>query len=292
MTAPICAATKDRHPAAHEDGSPTGHLLCAEHYETLRKTLREIEDEARELDTAPSIAMQWNTSGGSSKGSTLASQQVPIRLDPAVLNDHRVRDGLSEEDDDRIASGGTMSVLGTLHYWAGRTREEHQLVVPKVVVPERVPGVHDMYGPTCPALCLHESCPRITWYRTYPEPPTIHRERELLTKQLPWVVEQEWVGEFYRKMRKLLNQLQRANGTLPPKPFGRCPAQPEPGEKCGGPLWYATPTYSTGEWSGSTPSCVACGECGTRWEGGRELALLFMTLEKDKAAKMEARNGA
>ena len=246
-----CAATKNAHAAAHEDGSETGHRLCAEHYSTLRKTLVEIEDEAAVLSVAPSIAMHWNTSGGSSKGATLASQQAPVRLDAVALNDHRVREGLSEEDDDRHASGGITSVLGTLHYWAARTREERRMVNPT----ERL---------------------------------TIHRERDTLTRQLPWIVEQEWVGEFYRKMRKLLDQLQRANGTKPPKPFGRCPAQPQPGVECGGPLWYTTPVATVGEWNGSTPSAIQCAECSARWEGGTQLALLFMSLEKAKAAKKAA----
>lgn len=168
--------------------------LCDNHFTRLGAMLRDIEDQAALLDAQPSMAQRSDRGGG------LASHRAPARLDILVHNDPRHGTGMSEDAEDALAAGSTLSILGVLHAWARVVREDRALAQPATV--------------------------------------TISGERDLLTRQIPWLAEQSWIDEAFAELRDLVAQLRRQNGTnaLRKKPVGVCPTLFEDGE-CGGRLW-------------------------------------------------------
>lgn len=166
--------------------------LCDAHLQKLADTLRQVEEEAALLSAVPSMQQQEG------RGSSLASHRSPARLNVLVHNDVRHGTGKSEDEDDELAAGNTLSILGTLHSWARLVREERALA--------------------------------------WPENVTVSGERDLLSRSLAWVADQGWVDEFYPEVRTLLAQLKRQNGTSPARPIGRCPMPTDDGE-CGGSIW-------------------------------------------------------
>jgi hypothetical protein len=273
-----CVATTKPHPA-------DGGYLCRNHLNQLGTILRDIEREARDVDPSPSIAARWNyATGGNTGGGDPAFQQAPVRLDPVVLRDHRRGLGWSEDDVDAHAAGKTRSVLGTLTTWAGRLREERRLTPPTRVETIRMGPVR--VGPVCPTPCHHESCNLTARWVTVPVPPTVHSERDLLSRHLDWMAKQVWVEDAYAELRQLRDQLQYANGTSPERPMpGHCYELID-GAECGGPLWPTKPVHTVGEWTGTSPSAVKCGSCGRRWEGAGEMARLAVVTgeQQQKAA--------
>jgi hypothetical protein len=284
-----CAAGGQPHHVTDGQGKPISGLLCEHHFDALARILRDIEREAAlsqvtesgqrlpNLDPVPSMQIRWDRSGGS-----LASQQAPARLDVLVHTDHRHGTGKSEDDDDLRAAGLTASVLVVLHAWADHVRREHHLTRATTTV--RLGWARSPRGPVCPRPCRHDTCGR--WITdTIPAAPTITGERNLLTRQLPWIARQDWVGDMYRDLRQLRDQLRRANGTAPDDPLpGRCPNMIN-GRECGGPLWPVKPKHTSGQaWTGSTPSSVRCSACRQRWEGPSNLARLALIIETQSRA--------
>lgn len=296
---PSCPIGHAKHAAAAKDGRGTGHPLCEKHYERLDKILREIEDQLGDLalnparpsawGAMPSIAMQWNTSGGSNKGGAPAHEQAPARLAALVLTDTRLGKGISEDNVERHAGGRVEPVLVVLSEYADRVRKDRGLTHPSIKVVDcasrwALGGPH--HGPFYGLPCRHPYCSGITEERTVKLPVTVHTERDLLTRQLDWVVRWPDINTVFSRLRRLLSNLKRANGTAP-QPVGQCPADKDPGVRCGGPLWSVKPKYTSGEqvWTGSTPSAVRCEACATRWEGPGELARLALLLETQRKAK-------
>jgi hypothetical protein len=116
---------------------------------------------------------------------------------------------------------------------------------------------------------------------------TVTTERRLLSTHLPWLLEQPWVDDLHRDLTALLRSLQRANGTAPEPPAGRCPMPHDDGTECRGPLW-PQPTTSHA-WRPLADRCVrtrvtttggpiTCATCGATWTGP-DLARLALILE-------------
>lgn len=296
---PQCQVGKDPHPASDKRGKATGHLLCSGHYETLDKTLRQVETEFGDLAghaddpdsyaAAPSIAVQWNTGGGGHSGSgTLASHQSPALLDPIVLADHRQGMGYEEDEDDRHAAGETASVLFVLCRYATRVREERCLGYPAESRFLRWDGRNDD-GDHCAEPCKHPACQHNGVWVTSPTRPTVHSERILLARHLEWVA--RWaadpdpafdrdygIREVYEALRRMLAQLREATGTAERSPVpGWCP-------HCEGHLWPDKPTETSQskKWTGSAYSAVKCVACGARWEGADDMARLAIMVSKQR----------
>jgi hypothetical protein len=283
--APPCAVAKHNHPATDRQGRPTGHRLCARHYQGLAKDLRSIEFEVRNLDPSPSMSSALDGRSGG-KG-TPAFQQTPARLDPIVLSDHRQGEGWWEDAEDAHAANGLTSVLTVLVRYANRVRAGRNMKIPLRWVVDLIPGRE---WPTdrivCSQPCKHTECLAVAWWKSAPLVPTVHSERDVLTRALDWICEQDWVEEFYGDVRKLRGQLQQANGTNAVRPIpGKCPVQPSPGRECGGPLWPTKPKHTVGEWTGSAPSAIRCGSCQTRWEGAGPIARLALILERQEKGR-------
>lgn len=213
-------------------------LLCDHHFTTLGTTLRDIEDEATVLSAVPSMQQQTGNRGGS-----LASQRTPARLEVLVHNDPRHGTGRSEEEDDELAAGQTLSILNTLHSWARIVREERDLTPP-----DRV---------------------------------TISGERDTLVRHLPWIAAQDWCDEAYGDVRKLLDQLRAANGTRPDRPYSYCPVILD-GLTCSGqvwirdemqPVWRRYPDRCAAKWE-QAPGAAVCDTCGASWATSADKARL------------------
>lgn len=285
---PRCKIGSTKHAAAAKDGRATGHSLCAKHYDKLARMLREIERETGDLEVAPSIAMHWNTSGGGGGGGAPAFEQAPARLAPLVLTSLRQGEGNSEDGDERHASGRIEPVLVVLSKYANRVREERRFGPPTITITDctdRLAGT-PKHGPTYGLPCLDVYCRGITYERTYPLPLTVASERQLLSRQVDWMVDWPDIDTVFTHLRHLLSNLRRANGTAP-KPLGACPVDKPQGGPCHGPLWPVKPLHTSGEgvWTGSSPSAVSCAACGVRWEGPGELARLAVILEIERKAK-------
>ena len=285
-----CLAGGRKHPVTDKRGEPISGRLCEHHFDTLGRILRDIEREAAptqvtesdrlltNLELAPSMQIDWNSSGGA-----LASELSPVRLNALVHRDTRHGLGDWEDEDDRHAAGHAVSVLVVLHAWADQVRRDHHLTRPTVTV--RLGWLHARRGPVCGHPCGHDTCG--TWVTdTITAQPTITGERNLLTRQLDWIAGQPWVGDMYADLRQLRDQLRRANGTNPDDPLpGRCPNLID-GRECNGPLWPVKPLHTSGQvWTGGAPSAIRCSACTQRWEGPSALARLALILEAQQRAK-------
>ncbi len=230
-----CAIPGRPHPA-------TDGMLCRGHLESLGRMLRDVEDEAIQLETRPSMAISYNSSGGG-----LASQQAPIRLDARALRDRRRGTGITRDYDfDVTGWDDTASVLETLHSWARLVRQERRITAPAVTVvlhrwTATPPGPACWHPPLRP--CNHASCTAagrpvgLAVTDTHPASPTVTGERDLLTRQLDWITQQPWVDEFYAAIQELLTQLRRTNNTLVTH-VGTCGSLQPDGALCAGKVWH------------------------------------------------------
>jgi hypothetical protein len=125
---------------------------------------------------------------------------------------------------------GTLGVLNTLMNWTARIRQDRDL--------------------------------------RWPRRATITSERQCLHAHLDWAARQPWIGTMNDQLRNLLAQLQRANGTAPEPPAGRC-YLPINGTECGGPIWL---DHANGH--------AHCGRCANTWDGAR---LAHLKWELDRA---------
>lgn len=94
---------------------------------------------------------------------------------------------------------------------------------------------------------------------------TVSGEAALLLRHRLWIVEQEWVGEFYAAISDLHRELADATGDYRPRPVG-VHAEKDDGTRCGGPLM---PSDNGG---------VHCPRCGTKWTHG-QLGILGGSLQ-------------
>lgn len=286
---PRCPIGKKEHQAIDKSGRPTGHQLCLHHFTRLASNLRGIETQIGKLSAAKSLAISYGVGGGGNSGSgSPAFTKAPARLDPIVLSDRRRGRGDDEEGDEETALGySTDPVLPTLAFYADRIRSERPIAVRTISAEGRFVG---MIGPACATLCEHPTCGEISRRVriTAPAPATVHSERDLLTRNLDYIATY-WpdVAVFYSAIADLLGQLTAANGTAPPPPIGRCPAQPTPGVECGGPVRPAKPVHTTESkgkgnrsWRGAAPDALICSSCKTRWEGATEIARLAIIIEQ------------
>lgn len=260
-----------------------GLLVCDSHLQRLNAYLRDVEQEADQLDARPSMEIRWDQSSA-----TLASQQSPVRLGALAAADRRRGTPIVSDwsHDDYLAYDETLSAYDTLHRWAQRVRRERMLARPIEQRPYRMPGATGV-GPSCETQCVHESCGDLTWWWSGPARLDVASERKLLTDHLEWIVRQPWVRSFYRQVAKLREQLKATNGTSDPKPLpGRCPLPAAQG-MCNGYLWDVKPLHTVGEWQGAGPSAVQCASCLERWEGGPQLALLAIEIDMQRTARAE-----
>jgi hypothetical protein len=105
---------------------------------------------------------------------------------------------------------------------------------------------------------------------TGPEHRTIATERRLLSDHLDWATTQPWIDQLASAIRDLRYHLQRANGTTPEPPAGRCYLPSDSGP-CNGPIWLDT---ANGH--------AHCGTCGQTWNGA-QLAHLKWELDRARA---------
>lgn len=256
-------------PSRHKHEADPGLLTCDIHLQQLSGWLHDIEHEFGQLDTRPSMAIDWNES----RSGSLASQQAPALLDPAALTDRRRREGSFDE----LSRDDTMSTFGTLHHWAARVRAERLLAVPTITWIEHVPGTPP--GPSC-EQCSHETCGHSRWLRDRPAPLDVGTERLVLSHQLGWIATQPWVVQLYLQLRRLRDQLKAANGTSDPKSPGPCPTFDGEGNECAGRLWLAAPVHSSGTFLDAAPNAVQCDHAAEhRWEGV-DLIRLSLMLEQ------------
>jgi hypothetical protein len=174
-------------------------------------------------------------------GGDLASQQWPVRPDPLVLRDPRRKMALTEiSEADELAWDDTPSVLHMLNSWARLVREERELAIP-----ERI---------------------------------TVVSERDLLSRQLDWIADQEWVDEFHDDLSGLLNALRRANNTLM-LPVGKCETYQPDGSACDGKVWHIMikPDGTVERGSASADPKdepgFRCGSCRRVWTGTEAVRL-------------------
>jgi hypothetical protein len=232
-----CAATQR---CSHQPAP--GLLVCRGHLERLGAMLRDIEDEAAILSAVPSMQQQQGRGGG------LASHRTPVRLDVLVHTDPRHGTGKSEDYDDALAAGETLSILATLHSWARVIREDRALTDPGTV--------------------------------------TISGERDTLSRHLDYAVAQPWCDEFYGDIVALVGQLKAANGHKPDRPLTRCVIATVDG-LCGGNVWIQDVaqlvTYANG-WQHveMVPDGPAvCDRCGGRWEEPEDKVRLKLMIEQE-----------
>jgi len=224
--------------------------LCTHHLDRLAANLRTVEEQAALLTAVPSFQQRTGNRGGS-----LASHRAPARLEVLVHNDPRHGTGRSEDDDDALAAGETLSILGTLGSWARLVREERQLSAPATV--------------------------------------TISGERDLLSRNLSWIVAQDWIDEFEHDIRSLAGQLRAQNGTTADRPFSTCPRTIDD-YPCGGnvwtrdemqPVWRRYPDRCSRTWE-QAPGAAVCDTCGAVWATEADKARLRKMVD-DAATEAE-----
>lgn len=224
--------------------------------------LREVEAEACLLDPRKSMGGQ-----GGTRPSGLASQQSPVRLDALVLSTHYRGSGrVGADDADPLGVDDTGSVLETLHSWAATVRAERWLAIPTVHLSERWPWAAE--GPYCEPWCAHPSCHDIAWRKLIPARPTIASERDLLTRQLTWIVGQPMVADLHAQLRDLLAQLRRVNGTAD-TPAGRCSSLQPDATECGGTIRHIELEHD----DGPPEPGFRCGRCRRVWTGTEAVRL-------------------
>lgn len=164
------------------------------------------------------------------KAGGLASEQSPVRLEVLVLTDRRRNSGrLMADDHDPLGLDDTPEVLHVLQSWAQQVREERHLAEPTQV--------------------------------------TVSGERDLLTRQLPWILGQPWVADLYAEVRELAQVLRRTNGTQTVA-AGVCSTVYE-GVECGGTVWHVEIDHP-----GETPEPgFRCGKCRRVWTGTEAVRL-------------------
>lgn len=205
-----------------------GMRICARHAQRLSEDLRDVELEYSTLDPRKSLTARL----GAGKGGSLASHQTPVDVDVLVLTDRRRNSGrITADDHDPHGLDDTPETLDVLGSWARLVREERGLATP-----------------TGPA--------------------TISGERDLLTRQLPWIIEQDWVDDMAQEVHQLLGALQRANRTQR-VPAGRDDSITN-GAECGGTIWHVTIDHHDG---GQPEPGFRCDKCRRVWTGTGALRL-------------------
>lgn len=210
-------------------------VLCDGHARQAGDWLADLGTLYDRLDARPS--MQGREPGTGSGGGMKAQRSVG---DETVMS---LRDPRTPLDHDTRQA----SVLATLHGWAEQVRDERHLTPATAEFRVRRDDRH--IGPHCDTVCDHGSCAALTFVIAYRVPPTVASERKLLADQLPWVLRQDWAGDFYAELRLVARLLEAAGGVGPaiPRPRRACP-------DCGG-----TVTVTLG--------AAACGSCERTWEG-------------------------
>ncbi|MCW2899958.1 MAG: hypothetical protein JWO67_2223 [Streptosporangiaceae bacterium] len=233
--------------------------LCENHLQRLSRTLREIEDEAVQLEAAPSMALRFDQSGGG-----LASEQAPGRLNVLAFRDGRTRRWEPWTDDDRPAyqrlapkSIGPWCLLcdhDTCSAWrAGRRRDLHD--------DEMDSGSAELASVLAE---LHNWARLVREERglASPERVTVTGERDTLTRHLLWCADQPWIDEMYADLTKLLRQLKRVNGTTEIA-AGICGSLQADGLLCDGKVWHIMIKHD-GE---PDEPGFRCGTCRRVWTG-------------------------
>lgn len=268
-----CIIPSRPHPAE------AGLLLCRTHLDQLADELIGIEEEMQSLSAAPSMQIVW----GEGHGSTLAREQVPVRVDAVVLGDDR---WVRNEDVNRpygFDLNGPLPVYGVLHYYANLVRDGRGLNRATQLAIERIGDTGE--GPFCLA-CEHVSCRRMRWVSKVPVQLTLGNERRLLTRHLDWCAGQPWIDELADLVHRIFEQLQRVNGTAEPGPIpGRCPRRiDDKGNECGGHLHPVKPKHTSGDLVHiSRDEVVQAIECDRNanhhWEG-KDLIRLALILDQ------------
>lgn len=212
-----CAAPTCRRRPTH------GHL-CGADASRLGQWLADIGDDWARLDAAPT-STSWAPDRIGHGG--LAFTRSPARLDVLALSDARTA---------RDPDTGALSVPAVLGEWADTVREARGLTVPTVV-----------------RVARHGLVIRQTTSRA---PYDVTADRALLAIQLPWIVGQDWVGDFYADLRDAWAALKAATGQRTgQRPVRACPAPVgHPPAPCGGPVWL-------------DKDAAYCGACGQAWSG-------------------------
>jgi len=87
----------------------------------------------------------------------------------------------------------------------------------------------------------------------------IEADAALLVRRLDHVTRQEWVGDLWRELREVVDQLRTIAGEPVPRPIGRCPNIPAgQTEECGTRLYVREGTDT-----------IRCRVCGEEWPRAR-----------------------
>lgn len=249
--APMCLIPGREHPA--QDGL----RICDRHLQELGRLLHDIEDEAAILSAAPSYSVNYESKG--SKG--LASEQAPARLNVIAFTDPRTNlvpatprsDTTTARQAKRSGPWCLMCDHQTCRDWrAGRQRDLHD--------DEQDAGSDRIVSAEA---TLHSWADNVRDYRklSVPEHTTLSGERDLLTRQLRYIAEQDWVRDFYTELKQLARELTTANGTAD-VPAGVC-TDIDNGHECGGNVWHIMIKHSVG----ADEPGFRCSKCRRVWTG-------------------------
>lgn len=190
---------------------------------------------------------------------------APMRLDVVDLLD--VRPGFG--------------VLGVVHSWAELVREERRQ-------PQRCVCGHMALGHPQQGHCTATRC-TCAGYR--PAVHSVSGECGVLVANLPWAVQQDWIGDLYAEVKQLHRTLADTVGEYRRKPVGKCAAfvnvaigqinDPATTQVlCGGALVMET--------EGTAVRCLSCGTRHEANQGLRELGLIVGRLVRDDVSELEA----
>jgi len=233
-------------------------LLCAPCAKRLGQWLRALPDLAALL---PHV-VEHGTVPGNPETARVRNPDppAPMRLEILDLLDTRAERG----------------ILGILHSWAELIRDERHH--------SRTCRECYHHRPTHRTDHKNTGCTVVGCYcrRYVPEEHLVLGECELIRSNLPWVTEQDWIGDLYAEIKTLHRQLRDAVGEYRTHPVGTCKARPAGQAEtavCGGPLFMDKESRA-----------VECAECGNRQEadsGLRELGLK-VGLIGDNGNRLEA----
>lgn len=185
-----------------------GIALCSGHARRLGDQLAALATLWAQLDATPSMQAPEPGTGG---GHPLASQRAVGSMDVMAMRAPLSRPGDGEDPD----GNHTPPVLATILSYAAMVRAERRIPLGKT------PRTLRLYtrgpGPVCAHWCTHDTCMDLTFRGWTVVLPTFTTERRLLADQLPWILEQDWAGEFADEIRQAVNGMEAATGHGAPR---------------------------------------------------------------------------
>lgn len=213
--------------------------ICARCEQRLAKWLRDLPDRYALLPrmVEPGSVTDRNPDAKTTKQ---PHAPAPLRLAAVDLLDNRrgrrhgeALEAMLEAGVDPVSArtpDGWRGVVGLLHSWAGVVRDAKRITPPTRI--------------------------------------TVAGEAAFLLRHSLWIGEQEWVGDFYREIKRLAESMADAVAEWRARQIGKCPAEIQ-GKPCRGPVF---PSDDGG---------VHCPRCGATWNDQqlRMFGLVQLTTE-------------